>query len=688
MLLQALYEYAKHARKPCGELIISSPSFEAREVHWLIDLAEDGTCFGVVSTLDQGGKNGLLIKKAPRTLEPKDSGEVAEFLLDDLAAVFGLDETPSKSPSKSVQAKHNNFWKRIQDAQKDLNHPSLAAVIRWGEEMRRNGTPGFLTYEPFLASSRKMATPKNQWVLLTHGGIKRPLQHRPNVSIDFSFRVDGRTILDIPEIMDWWGRWVEGWIVGREKQCLKAHGTDRTCSVTGEFGSAISNSHLPKIKLRIENALGTGTSVVSAQGDSFHSYGLSVPKAKIPNSRSGPDASYSSVSVRGAIAYCDALNQLLGDEDHHFNIGPLAVCFWSRQNQNAAKWILKSLNEARPKQVKDWYKTVYAGLREDTGWKNEQLYSVALAGNGGRVVVRHWLSQPLESAAGNVKNWFDDLQIKEVYAGANGTSAPALGIPHLARITLRKTKKQKDGKLISDRIVLLYRAAVEGLSLPITMLQPILQEFQSAMLKDRDDEPTYPFGTSRFALVKLILLRDSKFRQKEKEFMPTYELSETTDPAYNCGRLLAVLENIQRRSLRVGADSASVNRPRRNAGVIERYYGRASTAPRQVFPILLKLSRHHLSKLQKGNESDRKAGYALEGHVAEIIAKLRSAGRSLDSPPEFPGLLSLRGQGVFAIGFYQQKAADQLGQRDHMIAESAEVSDGDPKELDDEGGSD
>ena len=72
--------------------------------------------------------------------------------------------------------------------------------------------------------------------------------------------------------------------------------------------------------------------------------------------------------------------------------------------------------------------------------------------------------------------------------------------------------------------------------------------------------------------------------------MPTYELADTPDPAYNLGRVLAVFENLQ---------DKYHNYERKGVGIVERYYGTASSAPASAFPLLCRLARHHLSKLKR-----------------------------------------------------------------------------------------
>lgn len=104
---------------------------------------------------------------------------------------------------------------------------------------------------------------------------------------------------------------------------------------------------------------------------------------------------------------------------------------------------------------------------------------------------------------------------------------------------------------------------------------------------------------------------------------------DNTNPGYRLGRLFAVLEKIQEEA-----------NPGINATIRDRYYGSASSTPVAVFPTLIKLSKHHLSKLEnRGREVN------FERLLGEII----------DGIGDFPAHLSLEDQGRFAIGYYHQR---------------------------------
>jgi CRISPR-associated protein Csd1 len=82
--------------------------------------------------------------------------------------------------------------------------------------------------------------------------------------------------------------------------------------------------------------------------------------------------------------------------------------------------------------------------------------------------------------------------------------------------------------------------------------------------------------------------------------------------------------------------------PGLNATIRDRYFGAASATPVTVFPRLLKLNTHHLSKLD-----NRGQAVNLEKQIGQII----------DGVDDFPALLSLPDQGRFSIGYYHQRQA-------------------------------
>jgi len=124
--------------------------------------------------------------------------------------------------------------------------------------------------------------------------------------------------------------------------------------------------------------------------------------------------------------------------------------------------------------------------------------------------------------------------------------------------------------------------------------------------------------------------------------MSTDLTDEFPHPAYQCGRLMAVLAALQRSALGdVGA------------GIVQRYYAAASTTPSLVIGRLIRNSQFHLNKLES-----RGLAYWYEERIADICSKLGQ---------DLPRTLNLEEQSLFALGYYQQMADMRKGKTTEAI---------------------
>ena len=108
---------------------------------------------------------------------------------------------------------------------------------------------------------------------------------------------------------------------------------------------------------------------------------------------------------------------------------------------------------------------------------------------------------------------------------------------------------------------------------------------------------------------------------------------QSTYVPYVLGRLFAVLEKTQRDA-----------NPNLNTTIKDRYFTSACASPRSVFPTLLKLAQHHISK-------DDKRGRFNDKDIEELEDRLE-----IDKNP-LPARLALDEQGAFILGYYHQRAA-------------------------------
>lgn len=101
----------------------------------------------------------------------------------------------------------------------------------------------------------------------------------------------------------------------------------------------------------------------------------------------------------------------------------------------------------------------------------------------------------------------------------------------------------------------------------------------------------------------------------------------------------------------------------KGAGVVERYYGSACSAPNSAFGILWRLHQHHLKKISQKGDRGKAAAVAIKRRIAEVACHFAQV--MPGAAPAFPRSFNLQEQGRFALGFYQQKAADDAVRRAH-----------------------
>ncbi len=177
------------------------------------------------------------------------------------------------------------------------------------------------------------------------------------------------------------------------------------------------------------------------------------------------------------------------------------------------------------------------------------------------------------------------------------------------------------------------RAVLEGTPYPATLLNAAIRRNRAEQAKKDKrtgkQAPNVPY--ERAALIKACLNRDLRFSNPKNEKELTMCLDpENTNIGYRLGRLFATLEKIQQEA-----------NPSINATIRDRFYGAASSTPVTVFGNLMRLSNHHLSKLEK-----EKRGL--------FVVRKQLIGEIMSPFSDFPAHLGLPDQGRFAIGYYHQ----------------------------------
>jgi CRISPR-associated protein Csd1 len=616
MLLKHLYDFA------VSRDLLDDPAFRRNTpVRWIIHLDRAGKLIG------QGPQETLGPRKnkgheydVPKTTRATNSGTVADFLVDDIGAIFCLPGDPSEERNEraaaKLAAKHADYWEQIRVAQNVTGDERFGALLAFHTSL-----PG--SAPSFLRPDAK----GTGWTVTSSSGEQMALG-----SDMLTFAVEAVLFCD-ETIREYW-RGVHA------KETADAEGSAQvgTCIVTGQPNVALARTHTPMVTGLPKPAKGTGAGVVGFESEAFRSYGF--------------EKSYNApTSITASRGYLLALQHLARNQNHWLPLGPAWLCFWAVESKDATDIFSRLLRQPDPMTVRKFFASPWAGLEKEPP-ATDRFIAATLTAAGPRIVVKAWVQMPLAKAAENFRAWFADLKIN---AGRGESlnelsteedAFPPLAVKKLAGCTAPLTKKGNrfipdEEKQRPDVIAQLYRAALEGTAPSIALIKPLLDQLHSRLL--RDENYTLLYDESRFALLKLILNRNQT--TPAMELKPSLT-TDTDDPAYNCGRLLAVLAAAQDK-----AHDFRLEGP----GVAERYFGTASVSPASVFPLLLRLNRHHLNKIGK---SERFGGHEhfiqREIEAVLVLFKPAQAGR----PPAFPRTLDLQSQGRFALGFYQQTAAD------------------------------
>lgn len=328
------------------------------------------------------------------------------------------------------------------------------------------------------------------------------------------------------------------------------------------------------------------------------------------------------VGEQAMFEYTTALNTLLAGKNH-FRIGDVTAVCWSAKPtplEESLASLISGGGKDNPDEhidaVKTLYKSLYNGQYQKPDGK-EKFYLLGLSPNSARIVVRFWHETTVATLSEGIAAWYDDLQM------VRGENSPYPEYMPLPRLLGNLVLDGKMENLPSDLISQVTDAALNNRVLPVGLLQ--------AALRRNKAEQKITYG--RASLLKAYINRAIRAGRLKNMKELTMSLDRNRqDIGYVLGRLFAVLEKTQ--------DEAN---PGLNATIADRYFGSASSTPIAVFGTLIRLSKHHLSKLN--TEKYRGKRIFLEKLFQEIIGKIDN----------FPNHLDINHQVLFGIGYYHQK---------------------------------
>lgn len=440
----------------------------------------------------------------------------------------------------------------------------------------------------------------------------------------FGWRVDGHDPREDQRVQAWWREWRKRDIT-HGQQDLSSNlggGVDNTmlCLLTGQAARPLL-THPPITGLSGVGGSGMGDKMASFDKPAFSSFGLD-------------QSTNAAMSAEAAQQYVDGLNDLI--RSHSRKLANALVVHWFKdhvaQQDDPLEWLSEFESEKQTEAsavaaARRLLNSIRSGERADLG--NNTFYALTISGYSGRVMVRDWMEGRFEDLVRNVESWFADFAI--VARDGNGPAHdPKFYEVCLTLVRNDRTKSISENlkQLPAPTAATLWKVAVQGLPIPQPLMAQALARFRSDIVKDE------PFSHARTGLLKAYFIR----RQPGgDQTMAAYLNPDHPSAAYHCGRLLAVFSSLQRAALGdVGA------------GVVQRYYSAASQTPGLILGRLTSNARNHLGKLEGG------LAHWYENQIADVIGRLGD---------NVPRILDLEGQGLFALGYYQQIGALRAGNK-------------------------
>lgn len=374
------------------------------------------------------------------------------------------------------------------------------------------------------------------------------------------------------------------------------------CSVTGRRAS-ISKNHT--VLKNVWGGQSSGVSLVSFNSAAFTSY----------NKEGGDNAP---VGEAAMFAYTTALNSLLeSGSSQRMQVGDASTVFWSEepsQLESAFSMFFTEPPKDDPDRntnaVRALFEAVKTGNLPESD-SNNRFYVLGLSPNAARVAIRFWIVGTVAEMERNIVEHFENIRIVHGPRDRDELS--------LFRLLVQTASQGKADNIPPNLAGDVMRSIMEGTPYPVTAL--------SALVRRTRAERNIPHA--RAAFLKACLNR-SPLDKDEKELTVSLDLANT-NIGYRLGRLFATLEKTQEDAL-----------PGLNATIRDRFYGSASSTPASVFPTLIRLSKHHLAKID--DKWKRTSREKLFGEIMDGIA-------------DFPPVLDLSDQGRFAIGYYHQRQA-------------------------------
>ncbi|MCI0557826.1 MAG: type I-C CRISPR-associated protein Cas8c/Csd1, partial [Nitrososphaera sp.] len=320
MLLKLLYDFA------ISRNLLEDPAFVKKPVRWIIQLDANGQLIGD-GPIETAGKDEKKAREffIPKTTRATGGGQVSDFLVDDIGALFNLNPKPqtelNERAMNNLCCKHEDYWRQVREAFTSTGYSAFAALLKFHEQP--HGTqPSFLRLDT-------TGTPK--WMIRKASGEEIKLG--PDL---LTFSVERNILINDDEIVrPYWREVHAGEMADSESTAEKG-----TCLVTGQPNVPIARTHTPMVE-RLPKPARSQAGLIGFDKDAFCSYGLK-------KSLNAP------VSIKASKAYLAALQYLCRQEDHWLSIGSAWLCFWSAETEEVSNHFARLLKRPDSRTIREF----------------------------------------------------------------------------------------------------------------------------------------------------------------------------------------------------------------------------------------------------------------------------------------------------------------------------------------------
>lgn len=610
-VFKALHDYA------ISRGLASSPGMNTKKIFWRIDLDSRGRYLGLTPLIDSQGQPGLVFANVPeQRANVMNSGGRSHFMVEtaDVVLLYGFEKIVEEKKRLALRAKHDYYASLLRDSSAEFPPNGLCAQLledeQACEQIRKD-----------LAALKAKAT---QTV---------------------AFAVGGQLLVRQTDWHSWW--------ISRRAKEGTSGGNSGESSAKYELMRCLMSGDLVKPVVAHDKVKGLGpiggqalSTLVSFDKDAFSSFGLS----------GADNAAMSEVSVK---TYLDAMNDLVQKGTTYYEMGLMMLTWYREPLSDPAYDPIALLSESpeeatdeeaeealfaaiaasdsgkvarAERRAKEIIRAIDAGERPDLMGNRYNI--IVLSSTGARIMIRDYREIAFSELARNVDRWFDDTRLVRLHS-----SGSMLRPPRFLRLIASLATTFASGKLNWESVPAslatnLYLAALLNREIPYAALEKAVlrlrkEAFSGGVLVKSKEAKVRGINYAALQLMRAYHARKNRTGVKEMPNPLGPGLNpEHPEAAYQAGRLMAVLADLQRAALGdVGA------------GVIERFYGSFSTTPALVYGRMVHLAQTHLSKLSGGLRHFYNA--ELGSINANIVDKL-------------PATLTIEQQSLFALGYYQQ----------------------------------